>query len=245
MRYVDVSPEEFAALGGLADWQYVGRTIRARFRAPSYAAAAGLVPAIAAAADAAEHHPDVELSYPGVVAVVLTTHATSGVTTHDVELARAISALAADGGAEGAPVAAADSAPPITIGVNHVATLTASMHTTVRFYEQVFGASVTFEMAKRDDHPWMKILDLGGEASLNVFEVPAEEIIGQRRTQGARGAIDHFALAVGSRSALESVRERLLASEAQEVGTIQQLGHELSLFFRDPDGMELEVCCRA
>jgi hypothetical protein len=32
---------------------------------------------------------------------------------------------------------------------------------------------------------------------------------------------------------------------ADEVGEIQQLGDEWSLFFRDPDGMELEVCCSA
>jgi catechol 2,3-dioxygenase-like lactoylglutathione lyase family enzyme len=134
---------------------------------------------------------------------------------------------------------------PITTGFNHVATLTTDMNLTVRFYEEAFGAVVTFEMVKRDDHPWMKILDLGGGAALNVFEVPAEEIIGQRRRQTARGAIDHFALAVDARVTLEAVRERLVAAGAQEVGEIQQLGHELSLFFRDPDGMELEVCCPA
>ena len=112
----------------------------------------------------------------------------------DVELARTISALAAHAGATAEPVPAPGAEHPITTGFNHVATLTTSMDTTVRFYEQAFGAVVTFELAKRDDHPWMKILDLGGGAALNVFEVPAEEIIGQRRTQGARGAIDHFAL---------------------------------------------------
>ena len=36
--------------------------------------------------------------------------------------------------------------------------------------------------------------------------------------------------------------ERLRAAGAQEVGDVQQLGDDWSLFFRDPDGMELEVC---
>ena len=133
----------------------------------------------------------------------------------------------------------------ITCGFNHVATLTTDMDLTVNFYEQAFGAAVTFEIAKRDDHPWMKIIELGGGAALNIFEVPAEDIIGERRRQGGRGAIDHFALAVDSRATLEVVKERLAAAGAQEVGEIQQLGNELSLFFRDPDGMELEVCCSA
>jgi catechol 2,3-dioxygenase-like lactoylglutathione lyase family enzyme len=133
----------------------------------------------------------------------------------------------------------------ITSGFNHVATLTTDMDLTVRFYEEAFGGKVTFEMAKRDDHPWMKIVDLGGGAALNIFEAPADEIIGERRRQGGRGAIDHFALAVDDRATLEQVKERLTAAGAQEVGEIQQLGEELSLFFRDPDGMELEVCCPA
>ena len=133
----------------------------------------------------------------------------------------------------------------ITIGFNHVATLTTDMDLTVNFYEKAFGASVTFEMKAQEDHPWMKILDLGGGAALNVFQVSAEEMIGERRRQGGRGAIDHFALAVDSRATLEEVKVRLSAAGAQEVGEIQQLGAELSLFFRDPDGMELEVCCPA
>jgi len=134
---------------------------------------------------------------------------------------------------------------PITTGFNHVATLTTDMDRTVTFYEQAFDAVVTFEMEKTDDHPWMKILDLGGGAALNVFHVPAEDMVGERRSQGHRGAIDHFALAVDSPATLEDIRHRLLDAGAQEVGDVQRLGEELSVFFRDPDGMELEVCCPA
>jgi hypothetical protein len=43
---------------------------------------------------------------------------------------------------------------------------------------------------------------------------------------------------------LEAVGERLVAAGA-EIGEIQRLGDEWSMFFRDPDGMELEVCCPA
>lgn len=131
---------------------------------------------------------------------------------------------------------------PITCGFNHVATLTSDLDRTVGFYTGVFGASVTHEMEARDDHPRMVILDLGGDAALNVFEVPADEIIGDRRRQGGRGAIDHYALAVDSVATLEDVRDRL-AKAGADIGEIQQLGDVWSLFFRDPDGMELEVCC--
>ncbi len=134
---------------------------------------------------------------------------------------------------------------PITTGFNHVATLTTDMDKTVSFYERVFDAEVVFEMAKTDDHPWMKIVDVGGGAALNIFHTSAEEIVGERGRQGGRGAVDHFAFAVDSRDTLEMVRQRMIEAGAQEVGDIQQLGAEWSLFFRDPDGMELEVCCKA
>ena len=132
----------------------------------------------------------------------------------------------------------------ITAGLNHVATLTTNMNTTIRFYEQAFDATVLFEIEKTEHHPWMKVVDLGGGAALNVFEAPADTIIGERRRQGGRGAIDHYALAVDTLATLNTVRDRLVAAGAQEVGDIQQLGPEWSLFFR-PDGMELEVCCPA
>jgi catechol 2,3-dioxygenase-like lactoylglutathione lyase family enzyme len=131
---------------------------------------------------------------------------------------------------------------PVTAGFNHVATLTPDMDRLVDFYTKTFDAVVTFEMEARPDHPRMVILDLGGGAALNVFEAPAEEIIGDRRRQGGRGPIDHFAVAVDSLPTLEDVRDRLLAAGA-DIGEIHQLGDIWSLFFRDPDGMELEVCC--
>ena len=132
---------------------------------------------------------------------------------------------------------------PISCGFNHVATLTTDMDLTVGFYEQAFGAVVVHEIPAAEDHPWMKIVDLGGGAALNVFQVDPDDMIGERRRQGGRGAIDHFALAVPDHAVLATMPDRLRAAGAQEVGDIQRLGDEWSLFFRDPDGMELEVCC--
>ena len=130
---------------------------------------------------------------------------------------------------------------PITTGFNHVATVTADLDRLVSFYKDVFGAEVTLEMAATEDHPRMSIVDIGGGAALNVFEAPAESIVGDRRTQGGRGPIDHYGIAVDSKATLETARDRLVAAGA-DIGEIQKLGDAWSLFFRDPDGMELEVC---
>lgn len=86
----------------LADWRYMLRTIRARFLTGDFNTGASLVAGIAEAADLMNHHPDVDLRYPRVD-VVLTSHDVDGVTARDIRLARTISQLASDLGADAAP----------------------------------------------------------------------------------------------------------------------------------------------
>ena len=131
---------------------------------------------------------------------------------------------------------------PITSGFNHVATLTTDLDRFKAWYAEVFDAETVFEMDERDDHPRMAIVDLGGGGALNVFEVEESALIGDRRRIGGRGAIDHFGIAVPDRATLEHVEDRLRGVRA-DIGEIQNLGGDTwSLFFRDVDGMELEVC---
>jgi catechol 2,3-dioxygenase-like lactoylglutathione lyase family enzyme len=131
----------------------------------------------------------------------------------------------------------------VTSGINHIATITPDLDRTKQFYAEAFDAATVWEMAAEPDHPRMAIIDLGG-AMLNVFEAPAGEIVGDRRKMGGRGPIDHFAIGVDSLATLEALRDKLVGAGA-EIGEIQRLGPEWSLFFRDPDGMELEVCAHA
>ena len=100
-----VSAAEVAQRDDLPDWRVVLNRLEARFTAPSFGEAAALVVDIAAAADAAEHHPDVDLRYPGRVHVVLTTHATGGLSDLDLSLAREVSRLATARGATSEPLA--------------------------------------------------------------------------------------------------------------------------------------------
>lgn len=98
-RYTPITAAEFAALPGLDDWRYVLGEIQGQFRAPSFGAAGSLVGVIAAAADAADHHPDLDLHYPGVVRVQLSTHAVGGLSNEDVAFAHRVSQLAVAAGA--------------------------------------------------------------------------------------------------------------------------------------------------
>ena len=104
-----VTFHEFAGLDDLDDWRYVDRAILARFRLAPFAAAGDLVARMGAVADEAVHHPDIDLRYPGVVAVALTTHEIGGVSDLDVDLARTYSDMARNAGAE-----------PLTAGASSV-----------------------------------------------------------------------------------------------------------------------------
>jgi catechol 2,3-dioxygenase-like lactoylglutathione lyase family enzyme len=129
---------------------------------------------------------------------------------------------------------------PRTRGFNHVATLTADLERYLAFYGDIFGARVRSIMPAEGDHPRMAIVNMGG-GDLNVFEVPADAIIGDRTKMGGRGPVDHYALAVDSEEMLLDIRDRLVAVGASP-GEVTQFGPALlSVFFRDPDGAELEV----
>jgi catechol 2,3-dioxygenase-like lactoylglutathione lyase family enzyme len=130
---------------------------------------------------------------------------------------------------------------PDTCGFNHVATMTANLDRYLEFYGDVFGAEVITIMEAHDDHPRMAIVNMGGNGALNVFEVPADSVVGNRSEMGGRGPIDHYALAVKSEELLLEIRDRLVARGASP-GEVTQFGPALlSVFFRDPDGAELEV----
>ena len=105
MEHTLVSADELAALEGLDDWRFVLGAIHAHYRTGSFRAAAALVSAVAEAAEAVDHHPDIDVRYPDRVRIVLVTHAAGAVTTLDVELAREISRLAAAAAAVPEPAA--------------------------------------------------------------------------------------------------------------------------------------------
>lgn len=103
MEYTTITPQEFAELDGVDAWRVVVDGIRADFRTGSFPTAAMLVSNIADAAEALQHHPDIDVRYPDHVHVTISTHATGGLTTLDLDLARSISQLAGLAGATVAP----------------------------------------------------------------------------------------------------------------------------------------------
>ena len=85
------------AEAGLDGWRKVLDRLIVRYETGDFNAGTALVTKIAEAADAANHHPDVDLRYPHVT-VSLKSHDVNAITARDIRLARAISGLATAAG---------------------------------------------------------------------------------------------------------------------------------------------------
>lgn len=96
LRFPQVQAEE------LADWRFFLMKLHARFETGSFTKGLELVTRITEAAEEANHHPDVVLTYPQVD-VDLQSHDVQGVTSRDIALARRISDIAAELGIPAAP----------------------------------------------------------------------------------------------------------------------------------------------
>jgi 4a-hydroxytetrahydrobiopterin dehydratase len=99
-----ISPRQFHEAAGVEDWRALFNGASAHFRTGSFAQGVELVDAIGALADAANHHPDVDLRYRGVT-VRLITHDVDGLSDRDVDLARRISVAARERGIPADPTA--------------------------------------------------------------------------------------------------------------------------------------------
>ncbi len=96
--------DQVAAADGLADWRPVLGRVVSRFGTGDFATGLRFVTAVAEAAEAANHHPDVDLRYPHVD-VTLMSHDVGGTTQRDLRLARQVSEIAAGMGVSADPAA--------------------------------------------------------------------------------------------------------------------------------------------
>lgn len=88
-------PQLVELLGELDGWQRDGQAITKTFTLKGWKSALAFVNRVADAAAAADHHPDIHLERYKTVRIVLTTHATKGISRADVDLAAEIDTIAA------------------------------------------------------------------------------------------------------------------------------------------------------
>jgi catechol 2,3-dioxygenase-like lactoylglutathione lyase family enzyme len=127
-------------------------------------------------------------------------------------------------------------------GFNHVAILTNDTERLHAFYEEVFDATVPRDGPEAGESDVrLSVVHVGPHSELNVFEIKGNTEAQRQTPMFGRGRIDHLALHAGSLEAFETIRDRLIARGVSD-GFVTDFGPILSVFFRDPDGLECEVC---
>jgi 4a-hydroxytetrahydrobiopterin dehydratase len=110
-----ITAAEFTAAEGTGDWRVLSVAAVARFTTGSFGAGLRLVTRIGVLAEAANHHPDVDLRY-GTVTVRTWSHDIHGLSERDLALAREISAAARELSIEADPAGVRD----VTIAIDAV-----------------------------------------------------------------------------------------------------------------------------
>jgi len=86
-----------AALADVPGWELSGVEIVKEYKFADFAEAMGFVNRVAEAAEAANHHPDIDIRW-NKVRLVLSTHSQGGLTANDFALASRIEGLAGPAG---------------------------------------------------------------------------------------------------------------------------------------------------
>jgi len=78
-------------LGGIHGWSRRGDALTRTYQFRNFTAAMDFVNRVAEAAEAADHHPDIDIRYSKVT-LTLSTHSAGGITQNDIDLAKVIDA---------------------------------------------------------------------------------------------------------------------------------------------------------
>jgi len=136
-------------------------------------------------------------------------------------------------------------------GFSHIGLSTLDLDKTRDFYENVLGLKpVRCDTIKVKEGGRIRhiFFDTGRDQLLAFMEahgvpgVPVEYDAGINRGLGVPSAFYHFAFEAGSETALEEKRKELLA-KGVEVTDVVDHDWAKSIYFKDPNGLQLEYCC--
>ncbi len=136
-------------------------------------------------------------------------------------------------------------------GFSHLGLSTLDLDKTRDFYENVLGFNpVRCDIIKVKEGGQIRhiFFDTGRDQLIAFMEargvpgVPAEYDAGINRGLGVPSVFYHFAFEAGSEAALEEKREELLA---KGIHVTEVVDHDWakSIYFKDPNGIQLEYCC--
>jgi catechol 2,3-dioxygenase-like lactoylglutathione lyase family enzyme len=136
-------------------------------------------------------------------------------------------------------------------GFSHIGLSTLDLDATRDFYENVLkfpAVRCDILPVKEGGHIRHVFFDTGREQLLAFMEargvpgVPARYDAGINRGLGVPNAFYHFAFEAGSEAALDEKRNELIA-RGVEVSDVVDHDWAKSIYFKDPNGIQLEYCC--
>jgi len=136
-------------------------------------------------------------------------------------------------------------------GFSHIGLSTLDLDATRDFYENVLGfRAVRCDILKIKEGGQVRhiFFDTGRDQLLAFMEardvpgVAARYDTGINRGLGVPNAFYHFAFEAGSEAALEDKRHELIA-RGVEVTEVVDHDWAKSIYFKDPNGLQLEFCC--
>jgi len=136
-------------------------------------------------------------------------------------------------------------------GFSHIGLSTLNLDKTRDFYENILGFKpVRCDTIKIKEGGQIRhiFFDTGRDQLIafmearNIPGVPVEYDAGINRGLGVPSAFYHFAFEAGTEAGLEAKRKDLLA-KGVEVSEVVDHDWAKSIYFKDPNGMQMEFCC--
>jgi len=136
-------------------------------------------------------------------------------------------------------------------GFSHIGLSTLDLDKTRDFYENVLRfKAVRCDILKVKEGGQIRhvFFDTGRDQLLAFMEargvpgVPAQYEAGINRGLGVPNAFYHFAFEAGSQAALDEKRNELIA-RGVDVSDVVDHDWAKSIYFKDPNGIQLEFCC--
>jgi glyoxylase I family protein len=131
---------------------------------------------------------------------------------------------------------AADRPATTAAGVHHVALICRDVEETIRFYQDFLGFPLV-ELVENRDYPGSShfFFDIGNNSLLGFFDFPGHEHPPFAETIGG---VQHIAISVSAEQ-FAAARQRFDQAGTDYLGPDR--GVEDSLYFRDPNGVGLEL----
>jgi len=121
-------------------------------------------------------------------------------------------------------------------GVHHLALICADPERTIRFYQELVGFPLV-ELFENRDYPGSShfFFDIGNRNLLGFFDFPG---LGLEPVPEGLGGIQHVAISV-TPEAFEDAKRRLSDAGVDYLGP--DMGVEESIYFKDPDNIQVEL----